>query len=83
MKKGIGIFLLLGGAAYFLTRSKAATPQFTLVQPLPTGATLTGKTTRTTNSGAPGQTEIVGYAVRDWAEYITPMGQKDWVEIRR
>jgi hypothetical protein len=82
MKKGLGVLLLLGGAAYLLSRQKA-TPQFVLVQPLPTGAKLTGKTTRTTNSGAPGQTEIVGYAIRDWAEYETPMGQKDWIEIRR
>lgn len=82
MKKGFWVLLLVGGAVYFLIRKKA-TPQFVLVQPLPTGATLTGKTTRTTNGGAPGQTEIVGYAIRDWAEMQTPLGQKDWIEIRR
>lgn len=54
-----------------------------LAQSLPTGAKLTGKTLTTTNGGAPGQTEIVGYAVRNWAEFVTPTGQTDWVEIRR
>jgi hypothetical protein len=80
---GFWVMLAVVGTIIYKNWKGKATPQFTLVQPLPTGAELTGKTTRTTNSGAPGQTEIVGYAVRDWAEYITPMGQKDWVEIRR
>lgn len=86
MKSGVGVLILFGAVGAFLwlrKKSVKPAPLVVPIQPLQPGMRLTGKTTQTTNTGAPGQTEIIGYAVRAWAEVETATGQKDWVEIRR
>ena len=89
MKNKWLLYLLLGGAAYYLTvvlatRKSPATPAPTpkLKVPLPPASVLTGRTQVTTNNRPPNYpNETVGYGKRTWAEYKLPDGRTDWVEV--
>lgn len=76
------------GGAYALYRMyqkhEAERPSVSPETPLPTGSHLTGRIQTTTNGRPPNFVgDVVGYAVRDWAEYVRPDGQTDWVAIAK
>ena len=55
----------------------------TLMQDLPAGAQLTGNIQSTTNTEPPdGSQEVLGFALKDWAEVIMPDGQHRWIEVQ-
>lgn len=89
MKNILGLFLV-GAAGYLLWRMiqsrggmSAPTLRVTLLEDIPSGSQLTGRVEQTSNTQPPdGSKEIVGFALKNWAEVITPAGQTHWVEVR-
>jgi len=93
MKRGLCFLVLIGGAValYFLlrkqppvlTRGTVALPNIRPAAPLPPGAVLTGRIEQTSTGRPPNfPGEVIGYGVREWAEYALPTGKFDWVEIK-
>lgn len=83
--KRIFYFLFVAGAAYMLYSAyKKAQPVVSTETPLPQGAQFTGRQQVTTTGRPPNfpQTEVVGYAVHNWAEYVLPDGRTDWVAVK-
>lgn len=79
--------ILVGGAyvAYRMYRCHKMRMEEVPVKTVPPpGTKLTGRTVRTTDGRKPGsRDEVLGFAVRDWAQVITPTGEFDWVELDR
>lgn len=84
---GYGFFWWLRKRTRSAIATNATTPHPTgvnvsVLTPLPPGATMTGRVERTNNTRAPGDSpEVVGYAVKDWAEVVYPEGARGWVEV--
>ena len=79
-------FVLIGVGAYVLWRGVNAKKEKAaqapkLKAPLPAGAVLTGVTTTTENGRAPDYSEeVVGYGVRNWAQFAYSDGTTGWGE---
>jgi hypothetical protein len=89
MKKWFYWVLAFGGAyvlyqLYEKHKAENQPPEIAPETPLPVGAHLTGRIQTTTNGRPPNFVgDVVAYAVRDWAEYVRPDGQTDWVAIAK
>jgi hypothetical protein len=83
--KRIFYFLVVAGAAYALYHAYKKA-QFVVSEdtPMPQGAKFTGRTQVTTTGRPPNypNSEVVGYAVHNWAEVILPDGRTDWVVVK-
>lgn len=87
MKNLFGL-LLLGAAGYLVwrvvqsKRHPAGSLTVVLKDGLPAGAQMTGRIESTNNTQPPESTaDVVGFALKDWAEVILPTGEHKWVEV--